>query len=52
MDVVIKHKMAWPHEAILRSTNRTRITYDQLTLSQWVPGFCCNILDKQDNGMG
>ena len=29
--------------------NRTRITYDQLSLSRWVQGFCRNILDEQDN---
>ena len=42
--------MAWPHEAILGGVNRTRVTYDQLSLCQWVQGFCRNILDELDNG--
>ena len=49
VDVLVKHKIAWPHEAILGGVNRTRVTYDQLTLSQWVQGFCKNILDESDN---
>ena len=49
IDMVVKHNVAWTHKAILGGVNRMRITYDQLTLSQWVQGFCCNILDKQDN---
>ena len=39
VEVIVKHKVAWPHEAILGGANRTRLTYDQLTLSQWVQGF-------------
>ena len=50
VDVYVKHKVAWPHEAILGGTNRSRVTYDQLTLSQWVQGFCKNILDEKDEG--
>ena len=50
VDVYLKHKVAWPHEAILGGTNRSRVTYDQLTLSQWVQGFCKNILDEKDEG--
>ena len=47
--MIVKHKVAWPHEAILGGVNRTRVTYDQLTLPQWVQGFCKNILDEPDN---
>ena len=28
-------------------TARQRISYDQLTLTQWVQGFCCNILEEK-----
>ena len=50
MEVIVKHKVAWPHEPILGGVNRSRMTYDQLSLSQWVQGFCKNILDESDSG--
>ena len=43
----VKHKVHWPHEAILSGTARQRDTYDQLTLTQWVQGFCRNILEEK-----
>ena len=33
---MVKHKVAWPHEPILGGVNRLRMTYNQLSLSQWV----------------
>ena len=44
MDVTVKHKVAWPHEHIFSGINCSRITYDQLSLCQWVQGFCKNVL--------
>ena len=46
IDVQVKHKVHWPHEAILGGTARQRVSYDQLTLTQWVQWFCRNILEK------
>ena len=46
---IVKKKVVWPHEAILGGANQTRVTYDQLSLSQWVQGFCPNIIDEQYN---
>ena len=37
----VKHKVHWPHEAILGGTAR------QLTLTQLVQGFCRNILEEK-----
>ena len=48
VEILVKHKVAWPHEAILGGANRTRLTYDQLSLTQWVQGFCKNVLDEKD----
>ena len=39
--------MLWPHESILGGVTRQRITYDQLSLTQWVQGFCKNILEQK-----
>ena len=36
VEVLVKYKVAWPHEAILGGTTRSRVSYDQLTMSQWV----------------
>ena len=46
VDVPVKRKVQWPHEAILGGVARQRVTYDQLSLTQWVQGFCKNILEK------
>ena len=40
--------MAWPHEAILGGIIRTTLTYDQLSLTQLVQGFCHNVVDERD----
>ena len=32
---------------ILGGTARQRVTHFQLTLTQWVQGFCCNILEEK-----
>ena len=50
VEVLVKNKVAWPRKAILGGATRARLTYDQLSMSQWVQGFCRNILDKQDEG--
>ena len=35
------------HEAILGGVNRQRLTYDQLSITQWVQGFCKNALEEE-----
>ena len=47
IDVQIKHKVHWPHEAVLGGIARQRVSYDQLTSTQWVQGFCRNILEEK-----
>ena len=51
VEVVVKHRVAWPHESILGGVTRSRMSYDQLTMSQWVQGFCKNILDESDSNI-
>ena len=38
--VFVKHKVRWLHEYILAGSNKERVTYDQLTMGQWMAGFC------------
>ena len=49
VEVLVKNRVARPHEVILGGVNSTRVTYDQLSLSQWVQGFTHNILDEKDH---
>ena len=49
VDIHVKNKVLWPHEAILGGINRQRVTYDQLSLTQWVRGFCKNILEEKSS---
>ena len=42
VDVQVKHKVDWPHEAVLGGVTRQRIPYDQ-----WIHGFCRNILEEK-----
>ena len=48
VEILVKNKVAWPHEAILGGANHTRVTYDQLNITQWIQGFCRNIMDEKD----
>ena len=47
IEVHVKNKVSWPHEAILGGINRQ--SYDQLSLTQWVQGFCRNILEENSS---
>ena len=38
-DVFVKNRVRWPHEYVLSSSTKERVTYDQLTVVQWVSGF-------------
>ena len=48
VDVLIKQKVAWPHEAILGGVSRQRLSYDQLSLPQFVQGFVRNMLSESN----
>ena len=49
IEVSVKKKVSWPHEPILGGSLRQRVTYDQLSLTQWVQGFCKYILEGRTN---
>ena len=48
VDVYVEKRVAWPHEAILGGASRQCISYDQLSLTQFVQGFSKNILEETD----
>ena len=39
--------MAWPHDVILGGQNRTRVTYEQLSLTQFAQGFIKNVSEEK-----
>ena len=47
IDVKVRHRVHWPDEAILGEINRQRVGYDQLSLTQWIRGFCRNVLEEK-----
>ena len=39
VEVMVKNRVKWPHEYILSGLNKERVSYDQLSVTQWVAGF-------------
>ena len=48
VEVLIKNRVKWPHEFVLSGTNKERIMYDQLNVTQWVAGFGRTIWEESD----
>ena len=48
VDVLIKNRVRWPHEYVLSGLNKERVSYDQLNVTQWVPGFGQTMRDESD----
>ena len=40
VEVFVKNRVKWPHEFVLSGQNKDRLSYNQLSPIQWVPGFC------------
>ena len=40
VDVFVKHRVKWPHEHVLAGSQKERVSYDQLSMGQWMAGFC------------
>ena len=41
MEVMVANRVKWPHEYVLSGVSKERVTYDQLSVTQWVAGFGC-----------
>ena len=46
--VFIKKEVPWPQNYILGGASKARVSYDSLSISQWVSGFAMIIKDEQD----
>ena len=49
VEVLVSKKVAWPHDNVLGGNTRQRVTYDQLSLTQFIQGFTRNIIDETNN---
>ena len=48
VEVMVKNRVKWPHEYILSGLNRERVSYDQLSVTQWVAGFGRTMREEAD----
>ena len=45
----MKHEISWSHNFVLSgNSKKNRVTYDSLSLSEWVSGFATIIRDEHD----
>ena len=48
VEVLVPNRVKWPHEYVLSGNSKERISYDQLSITQWVAGFC-RIMKEEKN---
>ena len=48
VEVLVPNRVKWPHEFVLSGSSKERVSYDQLSISQWVAGFC-RIMREEKN---
>ena len=48
VEVMVKNRIKWPHEYILSGLSKERVTYDQLSVTQWVAGFGRTMRNESD----
>ena len=48
VDFFVNHRIKWPHEYVLADQNKDRVTYNQLTLLQWMSGFCRSMREESN----
>ena len=48
VEVLVPNLLKWQHEYVLSGLSKERVTYDQLSTTQWVAGFC-RIMKEEKN---
>ena len=48
VQVLVPNCVKWPHEYVLSGLSKERVSYDQLSTTQWVVGFC-RIMKEEKN---
>ena len=48
VEVVVPNRIKWPQEYVLAGVKKERVQYDQLSIAQWVAGFCRIMREESD----
>ena len=40
VEVLVRNRVKWPHEFVLAGSIKEHISYNQLTITQWMAGYC------------
>ena len=48
IEVVVPNRVKWPQEFVLSGSKKERIQYDNLSVVQWVAGFCQILREGKD----
>ena len=48
IEVVVPNRVKWPQEFVLSGSKKERIQYDNLSVVQWVAGFCRILREEKD----
>ena len=48
VEVLVQKRVKWPHEFVLAGVNKERVTYDQLSATQWMAGFARTMKEEKN----
>ena len=48
VEVLVRNRVKWPHEFVLAGSTKEHISYDQLSMVQWMAGFCRTMREEND----
>ena len=48
VEVIVPNRIKWPHEYVLSGSQKERVSYDQLSITKWMTGFC-RIMKEEPN---
>ena len=51
VDVFVRTRVKWPHEFVLSGSSKERTSYDQLTMPQWMAGFCRTMREETNQNL-
>ena len=51
VDVFVRTHVKWPHDFVLSGSSKECILYDQLTMPQWMAGFCRTMREETNQNL-
>ena len=45
----VNEPVKWPHKYVLLFSNKEHVSYDQLSFTQWLAGFCCFMREDKNS---